>query len=355
MTTEMFGAPYGIQQAEKEINQNALSGLKAMQLLGAIAEQPAQKALLEAHARLYGAQASKAEADAAETAGFNKLAAGFSASQPGGQDFVGPMQPGGESTGSRADPLLQLWTIAAKAGFLKQGAALLDKGTLIMEHEAQTASAKVLAQSRALDLQRKQLELAGSAAASVQDQSTYDAMRMSLAAQGRDTSWMPSRYEEARPLLDFTVAQSMKAQDTIKMKMEQLKADSLIQRRKVENAVSSARIEELGASTELKRTRKTAIEKNGGDGTPLAQESRRALIDSRRATQAATEAKLYPPLGSAAVKDSKLRVIGQTYTLPKGRFTWNGQGWLPFKGTKAPAGASEAESADEDSSEDGEE
>ncbi len=62
---DMFGAPVGIGAAEADQRQNVLGGLQAYETVGKIEQQPAQKALLEAHAKLFGAEATAKEQEVA--------------------------------------------------------------------------------------------------------------------------------------------------------------------------------------------------------------------------------------------------------------------------------------------------
>mgnify|MGYP001578846851 FL=1 len=352
MTTEMWGAPYGIQQAEKGINENVLSGLKAQQLLEDIASQPLQRQVLQSHAQLYAAQARKANQEVDEASGWAEFQKQAMAQMGGGGEPVGPPGPdgtvsgipvGGAMGGSAAAPLLQLGQLAARGGFLKQATTLLDKGTAIVQHEQAAKSSAMTTQLTQMKMQREGYEMAGSMAGSAVDQQSYDRMKMVLSSQGKDTSWMPADFESARPVLDQTVQMSLKASDQLKLQEDRLKRRSLEQRRGVQNALSSVKIEESRARTGLLTERTDALRKNGGDGSPLTQESKRATIDSKRARQAQIEAKMYPPLSEKQRTDPARRAIGQAYTVgvnPDGspkRGTWTAGGWVPLKAMKSAA------------------
>ena len=354
MTTEMWGAPYGIQQAERGINENVLSGLKAQQLLEDIASQPLQRQILQSHAKLYEAQARKANQEVDEASGWAEFQKQAMARMGGGEEPVGPPGPDGTVSGipvgggsgmggSMAAPLLQLGQLAARGGFLKQATTLLDKGTSIVAHEQAAKSSQLTQQLTQMKMQREGYEMAGSMAGSAVDQPSYDRMKMVLSSQGKDVSWMPADFESARPVLDQTIQMSMKTSDQLKLQEERLKRKSLEQRRGVQNAASGAQIAVANARTELLTERTNLLRKNGGEGSALTQESKRATIDSRRASQALSEARLYPPLKPEQAANPKLREFGRTYTVgrnsdgsPK-RGTWTAGGWVPLKATKSAA------------------
>ena len=353
MTTEMWGAPYGIQQAEKGINENVLSGLKAQQLLEDIASQPLQRQILQSHAQLYAAQARKANQEVDEASGWADFQKRAMAQMGSGGEPVGPPGPdgtvsgipvgGGAMGGSAAAPLLQLGQLAVRGGFLKQATTLLDKGTAIVQHEQAAKSSAMTTQLTQMKMQREGYEMAGSMAGSAVDQPSYDRMKMVLSSQGKDTSWMPADFESARPVLAQTQQMGMKASEQLRVKEDQLKRRSLEQRRGVQNAASGAQIAVANARTELLTERTNQLRKNGGEGSLLTQESKQATIDSKRARQAQIEAKMYPPLSEKQRTDPARRAIGQTYTVgvnPDGspkRGTWTAGGWFPLKATKLAA------------------
>lgn len=301
MPSEMFGAPIGIGAAEADQRENVLGGLAAAKLLGEIEKQPAERALTEAHARLYGAQAGEKEMDLRAQEAMAKATASG--------EF------GGDSA-SMADPLFKMAGFAWKNGYMNKGVELATKAGTILQSEYAAKNSQANAQLRQFQLQRQKIEQNASLAASVTDQASYDRAKMALSAQGQDVSDMPLDYASAAPMLRQIAESGMKALDILKSREDAIKDKSLLERRSAQNRVSDARIKELDATVKLRKLQADRIEKELGPDAPLTEEVKRALIESRRSASEFRETKIYEPLP----KDPKNVMIGKKYKGAGGRY-----------------------------------
>ena len=328
MSDGMFGAPTGISAAEDQIRQNMLGGLQAQKALGEIAMQPAEAQLKEAHARLYGAEAAKAEAAAREQEGMAALMKGLPTESTPGE------------TGSLADPLLRLGTLGLKSGYINTGTKLLTQGMSILSKEEQIRTAQSTQALKQFQLQREQLQQTGSLAASAIDQPSYDRMRQYLVAQGHNVSDLPEDFQSAQPILQQIVTSSMKAAEVLNAREAKARTDSLLARRRVQNAKDTAAIDTSKARVDVLRQRERILSQTDGPNAPSTVAANAEKNRERRVLSDLREARLYPTLTPLQVKDKAQRTVGQTYTLPTGRYVWSPEGWIA-----APKGAPAASTA----------
>ena len=152
MTTEMFGAPLGIIASNDEIRKNVLTGLTAQKTLGDIAQQPAERDLKLAQARLFGADAGVKEAAVAAAARERALSEEFLArrqlieakAQRGEIATVADLPPSGRlARRSGADQLIEYADfLDAKGAPISTTMKVREKIANIQQSEAATLSSE---------------------------------------------------------------------------------------------------------------------------------------------------------------------------------------------------------------------
>ncbi len=375
MTTEMFGAPYGISAAEDQINQNALSGLKAMHTLGEIQQQPVDMQLKQAHARYYGGLAQEAEAKARDLQTMQQLEAGVAAARLAaaqGQTLtVEDRVPGtAAAQKSLADPLREDLAIMQKLGApTRMQLPLVEKISQIAQHEAAAASSAATQQTQQVKAGvEKAKRISSFAQAALDTPEAYPQLKMQAAQEGFKVDALPPEWN-AKALT------ALRDSGIEAAKMLQLKETASLDaahkaRWGASNAQSAAAVKLAGARTDLVKERLDVLKKTGGEGSPEVKAGREELRLSREALRKARDRKEFPP----APLDPAAREVGKNYTAANGaRFMWTKDPasgkpvavlLSPPPGTKAaaaiaarPAAAvpAEAESADEDSGESAEE
>jgi len=344
MTTEMFGAPYGIQQAEDQINKNVLSGLKAQQLIGEIEKQPAERLLAESHARLFQAQAGKAEAEAKETGEYKQFVAQAL------QGLSAPGQPPGQA--QSLDKLYQIGILGAEKGFLKPSLDVLNDVTTIKQREAAVASSRAQTVVSQLKAQQEVSEQLAAETASITTPEQYSGWLAMQASRGRDTSWMPQTFDaRAKQMLNTLTAQGISASKQIELKMQATKDASMIKENEAQTSAAFASAKLSGARLKIAEEDLTVKKKYAGpqaeatlEATKAREKASKAYSESQevyRSTnerkQLTYEATQFSTLTPAERADPALRKDGKTYfTGPNGAGTWDAkvQRWIPFKSKK---------------------
>lgn len=343
MANEMFGAPGGISQAETDQRQNVMGGLLALHKMGEIEQQPSEKALKEAHARYYNAEALDKETNAMQDLALAGAAQGvFQNGTPG---------TGTPSSGSMADPIFALAKFAGGKGFTKKAVDLYKKGVDIVGKEATIAANQASAALRQLRTEKIQNDQDAALAAGVTDQPSYDQMRMVLQGRGEDTSWMPQDYSDprAQQLLKMTVSQGVTANEQLKRREEKLLKDAQIKSLDARATASRAAADVYGQRATLLRQQIDDITKNGGDTTSGARELRKSRREALAKAETDRQTALKLRADAQAARDRKdayslvdadknnlitnpdKRVIGRAYNLPSGVYIWSAQGWTPLR------------------------
>lgn len=350
---DMFGAPIGIGHAEADQRQQVLGALQAMHQIGQIEQQPIDMQLKQSHARLYAAQAAKDEAAVKEAEAMALLGREAAA----GRSFNEVDQEGKPKDTSLAVPLERLASMGFKSGLFKGVLPYAKAAVDIRTKEATRDAQGALELKRTLEAEHMQNEQRASQAAALANAfevnpALYDQWRMAQTAAGVDESQLPTTAKEASAMFRQQAMEGIKARDSLKLRMDEVDQKSKIGRRVVQNAVASARIEELKASTRLKGVRADKLVKEEGPNSPSAVAAREEKTASQKALRELREAKLYPKPLPEEVKDPSKRTVNQTYTLPTGRYTWNGVGWIPFTKQQAARAVAADVAADEDESDD---
>jgi hypothetical protein len=367
MTTEMFGAPFGISAAEDQINENALASVKALHTLGEIQQQPADLALKQAHARYYGGLAAEAEGKARDLEVMQKLEEGLQAAKVAAAkgQILTVAEPGTSAAAkSLAAPLEQMLQYGDASGApARLLAPLAEKASLIRQHEASAGSAQAEEQVRKLDAAQKHAQrVSAFAAAALATPAAYDQLKAQAASEGFQVNQLPQQWNAAA--LQGLRDSGIEADKQITLAREAIKEKAQEGRWASSNARDAASVKLSGARLENVKERTKQLVKNGGEGSPEAKAAKEELRLSREALRKARDRKEFPP----APLDPAAREFEKQYSAANGaRFLWSkdpatGKGVAvllsPPPGTKAaagiaslPAGKADAESSDEDAGE----
>ena len=324
-----FGAFGGL-----EVNQTtALRELEAQKRMGEIALQPTKMRQEQAQTRLYEAQAAEHEENVATQKRMAELMKGL---PPGGSDTE-------QGPGDMADRMLRLSDVAFKGGFLKPAVELATKASTIYQHVAAAEASGASADLRRARTVTAEAERIGAlAGAALENPDQYDALRMTAINEGFPAERLPVSFEEAAPRLRALVRASISAKDKAAQTTRDRSADAEI---KKDNAQAGAATAAAAASAGRLRllTKQIAdIEKNGGDTTGGARDLRKARKDAlakaeadkvkmreaQEKKQASIDAARFPPPTEKELQDPTKRIVGKTYSTPKGPLTWTGQGWV---------------------------
>ncbi len=335
--SELYGAPSGIIASEDNIRRNVASGMLAAKTLGEIEQQPAEKALKEAHARLYQAEATDKETNAraqqamldlqnnfikkrAEDAARQQLVEGAKAA---GKDATVADLPKGDLTGrSQAQSLEEFAKYAEERGVGPlQLAKVYKEAADIREKEAIGSYRQSQAKKQELDAQKERFTMVGNAAATAaQSPANY----MAILSNPQMRQFLPpnltGNFATDKPILE---AISSASQDSLKRAelTEKMAEDAnKAARRGAQNAASAAAVRVADARIGVLRERERILKKNSGEGDPSTVEARKALTAARQARAEAQFRKEFPPVPL----DPKARVAGQAYVAADGKtlFTW---------------------------------
>jgi len=327
---DMFGAPIGISAAEDQINQNVLTGLKAQQALGAIAKQPAEQALAEAHARLYSAEAAKAESQAADLKRMQDVEAEVTARRQGsaiaaaqGQLLtVDNLPPGGRiTTRSAADPIDEFLAAAEGKGIPPR--LLLpyyEKSTTIRQHEAAAANSAANQQKNQLAALKEKATLIGQyASTALANPQNYGQLLLSAPPGLLPTEHLTGVFETDAPVLRALNDASLTTKEKIDAQEKATENEAHRKLWKSAEAKNSAAIRVADARYNLINERYLAAKKNGGEASPEVKALREERALAWRARREAADRKEFPP----APLDPKLREVGKQYTAANGaKFLW---------------------------------
>jgi len=355
MAGEMGGAAAGVQQADQDQTRAGLASIQALETMGKIAAQPGEDALRRAHTRLYNADATSKEAEAAQMAELARAAPGAFA---GGE--------GGKPT-SLADPFAKLARIAGNLGAVKKAEEFAKTAGAIALQEQQARTSASNQRVHEIDAKQKMLEQAGALAFYMsQSPENYAQGKMYLSQHPdpnmRDIGDLPEDFASARGQLSAIAAASTKAKDALAEQRRKLVADSQVSMYDARASASDASAAASTARARVLKLQEQDIVKHGGDTSAGAREiraARRAALAEDRAAkaerekrladaQAARDRKAFPPPTPAQVADPSKLTVGQSYSTPKGVLTWTGKGWIPIRVAPVVAAPADVEDEEED-------
>lgn len=325
----MFGAPAGIRAGLEDNRNDLLGGLKALELMGEIEQQPLKADLYRAQARAHGAEADTKLAELATQKRLGELMGKAQAEQSD------------DPVNSMGNQLTTLSGIAYQAGAYKLGADFATKASNIFLKGAQidaTQASQALREIRTAQIHATRV---GSYAQSaLQNPELYPQIRLAMENENYDTSALPQNVAEALPMLQTLVAQSMSAKDKLELDAKNLQQKSKEKMDGKRSALIDSQIATNGARIPLIKARADAITKELGGGSGTAAAARKELAKTRqqkRALELQKSAKV-TPLGKDGLPDKTKLQIGEPYKTPTGVHVWTGAGWtLPFASTQAAA------------------
>lgn len=245
MTTEMYGSPIGVQEAQRT-------------------------QLMQAQARLFRAQAGEKEAEAADQQLLQTIASGQAlARQKATQGQMATLEDLGQGDvpRSQAEPLEELLAVAHEKGMSPaKTVPLAVKASEIRQHEAAAINSKAQAQEQQLKTQLHGAELLSQfASAALESPEQYDQIRMQAQQQGLPVQQLPPKFNaEAMTALK---TQGVKVIDDLKLQQQKIKDASSMALQKAQQAQAEQAVRTGKAREELLRTRKDVLLKNGGSNT----------------------------------------------------------------------------------------
>ena len=315
---DMFGAPIGIGAAEQDMRQNVLGALQAQDMLGKIEMQPAQRRMTEAHARLYGAEADLKEAQARDQRTMQEIAQGVAAARQAatrGELLTVENQP--TRPRSLAEPYVQMLAEAERRGVSPMVTEkIATQAAGILQKEAAAVNSAAQAQIHKIDMQAKAAERVGSLAQmGLAGPQQYAQARMMMAQEGIPTQELPEDFQQAVPMLQGLVDQSMKAKDKLDLSRKDLHEKAQEKLWKSSEARNYAAVKTATAREELVKERTSLLRKNGGATSPEAKAHKEELTAATKARREAAERKEFPqmPIDPAAIQ------LGKSYTDKQGR------------------------------------
>ena len=329
MTTEMFGAPYGIIASNEEIRKNVLTGLNAQKTLGDIAQQPAELELKQAHARLYGAEARVKEEAIAAAKRERALGEEFAArrrlvevkAQQGETATVADLPPSGRlARRSGADQLIEYADfLDSKGAPLSTTMKFREKIATIQQHEAAALNSQASQVKTQLETTEKLAGVLGQfAQGALAQPAQYSQIRMAAVQQGLPPELFPPEFNPR--LMRQYVDSSIKTKDKIALDREELDSKAQRARDNASASASAVRARVLKQREKLLKEDVDNLYKDGGKYSPEAIASQKGLRETRAARRDALINKEFPPVPL----DPKARSFNKTYTAADGktRFVW---------------------------------
>lgn len=351
---DMFGSPVGLDIASRANREDLTASAHAIKILGEIEQQPAERALKAAHAKLYESMAAEHEAKARDAAALSALAQdarrqGVNITAEEAQNAMRPRE-------SLAEPFVRMLDLANQRGISPTiTAPIAMRAAQIQHQEASTLSAQEEAQVRQLDASRKAADRQGALAMmGLNGPEAYDQMRMQAAAEGLPIDNLPQTWGgPAVRALRNIVDSSMSVKDSIDQKRKDLHEKAQEARWKAENGLTAANVQVAHARYNLINQRYQNLKKNNGEGDPAVADLRRERTIASEEKRAALQRKEFPPV-PLAPDDRK---FDQSYTAADGktRFRWvkdpttgKGKAMLLQGMNIKPRGAASASDDDED-------
>lgn len=329
---DLFGAPSGIIASNELANQNMLSGLKAQEMMGAIAMQPADLALKQAQTRLHGAEAAQKELANEQAVGLLKLDAAFNAEWDARKKLSDAAAGSGAiatvadlTDGSAAKTLspMSLYTKSQErlhwleangapeqlvAGERDKIATGLEKLGNLQWRQQEAAK------SQAEQASKQRQEIGGLAAAAATSEPNYRAIMMGP-ERARLPKQLTGNYATDVRTLNAIAQASTTAEQQFKLaqKAEEDKVTATRVTAVTARNNASARLARLKADTQ--EVILANLKKYGGANAEATVEQKRTASAARKAAADAKENAAFPPLPL----DPKLHVPGQVYTAADGR------------------------------------
>lgn len=280
MPSEMFGSPVGWSQAGKDSDAQLMNALSAAKGVGELEMQPAQKSLLESHARLYGAEADE-----------KQMALEIRRRVAGQMNNLGQGNTGQQEQQDPADLLEKLGRLHLDAGSYDQGTKFLKEAETYRLRGAREQQAKDAAAHQATQTRIQQIEMVGAMTGAVNDQQSLERFHMQLLQQAADVKdpqqkaqimglirSIPMNYDEAKPVLEQYTQQAVKAGDKLKLEIrerDQARKDEYLDLRTRLGDASIAVREAKLAADEAKAE---ATERNRGRASNTAETDQAAAL-----------------------------------------------------------------------------
>lgn len=317
--SDMFGAPIGISAAEQDMRQGALGGLQAQKLLGEIERQPADKALTEAHARYYDAEADVKQAGLADQKALTLIAANIQAKRAQGEtittdDLRVPKTP---------EDYLQAFA-EASIGKVSPDVTLklFEKAATVQQHYASAAASRALEVERGLKAHQDRVERIGALATmALQGPQQYAQAKLLAAQENLPIGKLPQSLDAARPLLQGLVTSSMAVKDSLHLKIQQAAEARLSANSTKDAAKKDAQIAVLEQRERAIRLNADLVEKFGGENTKATINAKNAAAAAKTAVADLRTAKQFIPLPLDGTQLSRT----QGYKIGKDFYYWIGQ------------------------------
>ena len=333
---DLFGAPQGIIAAEEAGQKGSLATLGALKTMGEINAQPAELALRQSHARLYGAEADQKELANKQMLGMQNLDAQFNAEYAARQQLSeaaaaqGKIATIGDLTNNSAQATLSPSSLYQKsmarlAWMEKQGvpesilAGERDKVATGLEHLAIAGYRTQQGQEAAQRAQKERWQLisqAASTAASGPDGYMTVMNNPELAAVlPLGKGQLTGNYETDLPTLRMLGNLSTSAIKKAEFDQKKLVDTSTITRNAAQAAAAGAN---AGLATVRANVAKTVLNaeiKNGGEHSEAARDLKEASTEAKRLKMQAEHLATYN-LAPLIPKD---RVLKKAYTIGGGR------------------------------------
>jgi hypothetical protein len=318
---ELFGAPVGFLAAGEEQRANVTNTMAALKSMGEIAQQPADLALKQSHARYYSAEAAQKEAETADLQAMAKLEAEYNANAQGRNATVGDLGQGPPK--SQAEQLMSFADFAeAKGAPLRVTGKIRKDASAIL---AQEATARWRGQESATSARRESIakmqqvsNIASAAAESPQAflQTIQDPEKAALLPLDKmDGDWA----QHQRVLR--TIAKA--GQDSLaraRLEEQQRTTELTKVRTQATVAASAAQADLARARRDEVVDRTQRVIKNGGEKSPEAAAVKQSQVEAQAAALEAKVRKEFPP----APLDPAARLPNTNYTAADGktRFRW---------------------------------
>ena len=316
--SELYGAPSGIIASDQNIRQNIQAGLQAQKTLGEIEQLPADLALKQSHARLYGAEAALKEEEASTQALLGKIQTGMRLAQGKGvEPTVADLSKLTRPTASSAEPIEALVREAWAQGVpVKAIVPLSDKAATIRQHEASTLSAQTQAdenREKTQSLQRKRIgAIAGTAALSLDNYRIVlgDPEQVKFLPPGLTGNWAIDQ-----PVLKAVESMSLDADKKAELEFKRREADARDKRVTAEGSKATAYVNLSKQKLENAKQTYEFRKKYDGSNSAAARDAQDSMAERRDALTDAQNKRAYPPLPL----DAAARRPEKVYTTVDGR------------------------------------
>lgn len=251
----------GSRMAARDQQASLLNDLGAVETAGKIGMQPAQRSLLESHARLYGAEAQEKEALARMRQAIPEKMSqlGASGSDP-------------DSAAYRRN----LGKVLLDSGYWEQGRHLIEGADMSDARKAEEVARKATTAKTQLETQAIIVDQFGKLANGVTDQASLEGALIQgsqMAAGITDPamraravqmlSRIPTNYAEAAPVLESLKAQTIKAGDQIRLDLRERDVQTREEVAKVRESLAESRKNLQDTQVLLNEARKAKLDREG--------------------------------------------------------------------------------------------